>query len=263
MFRKIANRNTMTTLGGNGYNQGDTTITLANPANWVTETAIVFSLFRKDGGGDEVQGSYTVWGGILIGDTITGLQLLYGNDQAYAPGGTTGAVMYMSSVQMNMLIDGILVSHAQDGKLRDKIVTLAKINGGSTPGILTVGDDGVVSSGKLGASNVDYPSLLNSKADGISDVSNTIPISNINPGNYFIIATAWFASSPNIDNTLTISKNGSGVGFPGYYNINTGYTNHANIIAMANIALISTDTLKINISVNSFKAAYYQMFRVG
>ncbi len=155
MFRKLAYRGTQTTLSGNGYNPGDTSATLANSANWQTETAICFSMLRKDSNGNEVTGSYTVWGAVLIGDTLTNLQLLFGSDQAYAPGGNTVVVMYVTAAQMNLLIDGILVSHTQTGELKNKIVTLAKLNGGSTQGLLKVGEDGVVSVGKAESDNVD------------------------------------------------------------------------------------------------------------
>ena len=44
----------------------------------------------------------------------------------------------------NSLIEGIFVSHNPDGTLKNKIATLAKINGGSTAGVLTTDTSGNV-----------------------------------------------------------------------------------------------------------------------
>lgn len=145
---RVGKRGTKTTLANPGKPVGATSLTIDNPNNWETRTAIIFSIYRETADGKEEEGSYTVWKGVLNNSEITGLKLLQGTDQAYEPGGKTVAVMHISSSWVDELMDGLDLTFNADGTIKDKIVSLKSIHGGSTPGILQTDASGAVSASK-------------------------------------------------------------------------------------------------------------------
>lgn len=125
-FLEIGGRGTLTTLATPGKQMSDTSIQLTSPTNWPEGHAVAFSIRRVILGGEnagkEEQGTYTEWIGIINGNSIDNMVLMGGNNQDYAPGQQTQVMIHVSSAWGNRLIQGLLVSHTRDGKLRETAV---------------------------------------------------------------------------------------------------------------------------------------------
>ena len=128
---------------------GGTTLEAFDLSKWADATAVNFLTYRKTT--DPVTNITTVtnrtgWTALVntSSNTLTNLTVAPGyTDLGHQVGD------YIEPVQMskwaNDLVDGILVTHNQDGTLKNKIATLSKINGGSTAGVLTTDASGNVS----------------------------------------------------------------------------------------------------------------------
>lgn len=114
---KVAIAGSETTLASPGKALGAASIKLADASGWPTATGIIFAMRRVDNKGIFVPGTYTEWGGVLAGDTISGLTgtPLFGTDQPYAADGLTQVYLPVSASLWNRLIDLILAQHNQDG----------------------------------------------------------------------------------------------------------------------------------------------------
>ena len=167
---RVGKRGTKTTLANPGKPLGATSLTIDNPNNWETRTALIFSLYRETTDGREEEGSYTVWKGVLNNSEITGLELMQGTDQAYEPGGKTVAVMHISSSWVDELMDALDITFNTDGTIKDKAVSLKSIHGGSTAGILQTDSSGVVTSSKVSSDylNIEERKLKLPLTDGFS-----------------------------------------------------------------------------------------------
>jgi hypothetical protein len=141
-FTKVGDPGTASTLAAPGHLIGGTSITVVSTANYPTTTGCTFAIDTVTlVNGEEVRdaGSYTEWTGVVTGaTTIESMVLRYGTDQNYPAGATTRVYIPVSSSRENRLIDGLLVSHDQDGTLKadavdnsaaikDGVVTAAKI----------------------------------------------------------------------------------------------------------------------------------------
>lgn len=123
-----------------------TTLICDSLTGWPTDTAVDFITYQLDTDGvTVVAGSQRDWKGIVSSNTITNLTLIAGGTDA---GNQVNDIVEMTPTAnwANDLIEGILVSHDQDGTLKDDIVTTAKIDDGaiSTAKI----DDEAVTAGK-------------------------------------------------------------------------------------------------------------------
>lgn len=167
LITKVGARGTKTTLSGDGYSQGDTSMTIENPVNWQSGT-IFFSVYKVDPAtGLEEDGTYTIWKAILNGNELSSLQLKFGNQQNYAPGGNTVVVMHISSSWANALVEGLLVAHNPDGTLKGESVRASLGITGDTPPdwtLLPVVPTVTASNGQrehvLKYTNVDYTTTL-------------------------------------------------------------------------------------------------------
>ena len=103
---------------------------------WPTDTPVNFQLYTTDTQNNIVPGSQSDWVGIVSGTTITQLQLTGGSDSIYPIG--TIVVCLPTSDWADSLVEGLLVSHDQDGTLiagavdnaavlASNVVTTAKI----------------------------------------------------------------------------------------------------------------------------------------
>lgn len=166
-FKKVSADNSYavaTTVKTDRTVGGGTTLEAFDLSKWADQTAVNFLTYRKTT--DPVTNITTVtnragWTGLVntSSNTLTNLTI--------APGYTDLGQQvgdYIEPVQMskwaNDLVDGILVSHNQDGTLKNKVAALTKINGGATAGLLKTDASGNVTVGKATADNVDYGSLL-------------------------------------------------------------------------------------------------------
>ena len=110
---------TATTLSSPGYTTGATSINVASTASLPTGTGIYIMIDEVDGNGERVSGTYNVFRGVVSSSTQISSLVYEGGDsnRNYSAGSTTRVYMTISSYHTNRLIDGLLVSHAQDGKL--------------------------------------------------------------------------------------------------------------------------------------------------
>lgn len=104
---------------------GASTLTADDLTGWATDTPTPFVIFQLDSMGNEVDGTRSDWVGIVVGNTITQLTLTAGTDDTYPAG---SAVIAATTAEWgDRIVDGLLVSHDQDGTLKNNSVSIAKI----------------------------------------------------------------------------------------------------------------------------------------
>ncbi len=117
----VGSPGTATTLSAPGHTIAGTALTVASTTNWPTDTGAIFAIDTVtlvDGVETRDAGSYTEWEGVVASSTsITGLVLRTGTDQNYPAGSTTRVYIPVSSARENRLVDGLLVSHNQNGTM--------------------------------------------------------------------------------------------------------------------------------------------------
>jgi len=135
-FKKVG-ASTVTTLSAPGKAIGATSINVGSTTNYPTDTGLVVGIRVVDGNGDLVAGTYTEWNGVVTSGTAIQIESTpeYGTDQIYPAGSTTQVFLNVSSSLHNQLVDGILVSHNQDGTLITQAVRDAlNLDSGSSDG---------------------------------------------------------------------------------------------------------------------------------
>ena len=128
MFQKVA-RSTATTLSAPGYTVGATSINVASTSNWPADTGITFGIDEVDGNGNRIAGTYNIFRG-TVGSATQLANLTYVGGDAnrnYSAGATTRVYILVSYARENRLVDGLLVSHDQDGTLKAGAVDNAAI----------------------------------------------------------------------------------------------------------------------------------------
>ena len=123
---------TATTLAAPGFTSGGTAATVVSTTNWPTDTGVIFAIDTAeivDGEQVQVAGTYTEYRGVVSGATsITSVALVSGTPQDYSAGALTRVYIPLSSEVQNRMVDGILVSHNQDGTMIDSLpLTTPKI----------------------------------------------------------------------------------------------------------------------------------------
>ena len=136
--------------------KGAVSITISSTEGWRKGKRQDFTLCKYDADKKVVPGSVTAWTGVPGGNnTIDSLELVGGNDQLYPIG--SSVVAGPTSRWADDLIDAVLEHHDEEGRLKEKTVALANINGGTTAGILKTDATGGVSiAAKLPAENIDF-----------------------------------------------------------------------------------------------------------
>lgn len=145
-----------------GYTIGASSITVGSTSNWPSDTGVVFAIDEAEVvNGVEVQvpGTYNEYvGTVASGTSITNVSWALGTgDRNYAAGALTRVYIPVSATRENRIVDWGLAHANQDGTLKnnsvgtsqltDKSVTLPKINGGSTAGVLATDASGNVAVG--------------------------------------------------------------------------------------------------------------------
>ncbi len=117
---------------------GAPTLTVDSLADWPTDTAVHFTMFEIDANNTEVANTRTDWKAIKTGATTLGtLTLQAGTDREYPIG--SKVICAPTAAWADDLIEGLLVSHDQDGTLKadsvdvtavikDSIITPAKLD---------------------------------------------------------------------------------------------------------------------------------------
>ena len=124
-----AGAGTVTTLSAPGKALSATSITVGSTTNYPTDTGIVFAIRQVDVNGELVAGTYTEWAGTVTSGTTLSMDAapVYGSDQVYPAGSTTQVYIPLSSSAHNKMVDGLLVSHDQDGTLKAGAVDNAAV----------------------------------------------------------------------------------------------------------------------------------------
>lgn len=162
MAANINDKFTETTNGGRPIptelqiqkNIGAAQITVGSTGGWAVATAVHFIMYKKDAQGNKIDGSQTDWKGIVLdASTIGSLQLKAGADDIYPIGSVIVAAP--TAAWADDVVEGLAVSHSQDGKLKNAAVKEALGADGNLVQTIseTVGD-GVVSGGIWSSTNL-------------------------------------------------------------------------------------------------------------
>lgn len=131
-FMKVG-YSTATTLSSPGYTTGATSINIGTTASIPTDTGVYVMIDETETNADgetvRVSGTYNVFRGVVSSATQISSLVYEGGDanRNYSAGATTRVYITVSKFQMNRLIDGLLVSHDQDGTLKDDSVDTDQI----------------------------------------------------------------------------------------------------------------------------------------
>lgn len=132
-FMLVGNPGTATSLSAPGYTVGNTSITVGSTTNYPTTTGVCFSIYETETVAGETQmvaGSYNeYYGTVASGTSITNVTHVSGSgaDKNYSAGASTIVTIMVSAGRENRLVEGMLVSHDQDGTLKDNAVVTANI----------------------------------------------------------------------------------------------------------------------------------------
>lgn len=144
---------------------GSTTLICDSLTGWPTDTAVDFITYQLDTDGETVvAGSQRDWKGIVSSNTITNLTLIAGGSDA---GSSVNDIVEMTPTGnwANDLISGILVGHDQDGTHKSKGLTLGKINGGSSAGVLKSDSSGNVTVSLTDTADIEDDAVTDDKID--------------------------------------------------------------------------------------------------
>ena len=169
---------------------GGSVLTCDDLSGWATATPVHFSTFTLASDGTVDTSTQTDWKGIVVGNTITEMTRLAG---AADSGNASGDKVELNPTigWLDDLITGILVSHKQNGGLKDSVVTEDTIA------------TGAVTSSKVAAGAI-------SSYDKISD--GVIQARNINWGTFAPGALITDYGDISSNTTLTPSADGFLVG---------------------------------------------------
>lgn len=109
---------------------GGSTLSCDDLSSWATDTPVHFSTFKVNTDGTIDTATQTDWKGIVNGNTITDMTRLAG---AADSGNASGDRVELNPTVgwLDDLITGILVSHKQNGALKDNAVTESSIATGA------------------------------------------------------------------------------------------------------------------------------------
>ena len=109
---------------------GGSTLSCDDLSSWATDTPVHFSTFKVNTDGTIDTATQTDWKGIVNGNTITDMTRLAG---AADSGNASGDRVELNPTigWLDDLITGILVSHKQNGALKDNAVTESSIATGA------------------------------------------------------------------------------------------------------------------------------------
>ena len=183
LFRK-GGANTVTTLAAPGKALAATSITVGSTTNYPTDTGIVIGIRQVDSDGVLVPGTYSEYNATVTSGTTFSIDAVpvLGSDQVYPAGSTTQVFLPVSSSAHNDLIDGLVVSHDQDGTLKTDSVdsTQIKADAITTPKL---------ADGSVTADKVDFTTW--NAGDYTSIVSQELFTSNTTTGTPGASVVGW------------------------------------------------------------------------
>lgn len=148
---------------------GGSTLSCDDLSSWATDTPVHFSTFKVNTDGTIDTSTQTDWKGIVNGNTITDMTRLAG---AADSGNASGDRVELNPTigWLDDLITGILVSHKQNGALKDNAVTESSIATGAVTN--TKLGDGSVTSAKIGTGAI---SSYDKIGDDVIQARNLVP----------------------------------------------------------------------------------------
>jgi hypothetical protein len=180
-FTKVGAPGTATTMTAPGHTTGGTSISVVSTANYPTTTGVIFAIDTVTiVNGKEVRdvGSYTEWEGTVGGaTTLENMVLRLGTDQNYPAGSTTRVYIPVTTSQNDRMVDGLLVSHDQDGTLKAGAVDNAACLASDVVETAKIKDANVTAA-KL-ATNLGYAvrsTAISGTTDDITDLSVTVTV---------------------------------------------------------------------------------------
>lgn len=183
---------------------GGSTLSCDDLSSWATDTPVHFSTFKVNTDGTIDTSTQTDWKGIVNGNTITDMTRLAG---AADSGNASGDRVELNPTigWLDDLITGILVSHKQNGALKDNAVTESSIATGAVTN--TKLGDGSVTSAKIGtgaissydkigddviqARNLDDGAVTADKID-FATMRETFPVLNTDTSNNNVNSDRWY-----------------------------------------------------------------------
>lgn len=122
LFMYVGDPGTATTLSAPGYTAGSSTsINVGSTANWPTATGVAFAMDEVatvNGTETQVPGSYREFVGTVASATsVSNISCVYGTDRDFSAGATTRVYIPISAERENRLVEGLVVSHKQDGTM--------------------------------------------------------------------------------------------------------------------------------------------------
>ena len=177
---------------------GGSTLSCDSLAGWATDTPVHFSTFKLNTDGTVDTTTQTDWKGIVVGNTITEMTRLAG---AADSGNASGDKVELNPTigWLDDLITGLLVSHKQNGALKDSAVTTSSI----APNAVTAAkiDFSTLNPARKTGSQGQWLSLSTTR----TDLLDRITISE--SGKYLAIARA-FVDVASGAGYISICKNG-------------------------------------------------------
>ena len=148
---------------------GGSTLSCDDLSGWATDTPVHFSTFKVNTDGTIDTTTQTDWKGIVNSNTITDLTRLAG---AADSGNASGDRVELNPTigWLDDLITGLLVSHKQNGALKDNAVTESSIATGAVTN--TKLGDGSVTSAKIGTGAI---SSYDKIGDDVIQARNLVP----------------------------------------------------------------------------------------
>lgn len=218
---------------------GGATLSCDDLSSWATDTPVHFSTFQTTADGSVDTTTQTDWKGIVVGNTITEMTRLAG---AADSGNASGDRVELNPTigWLDDLVTGLLVSHKQNGGLKDSSVTESTI---ATSAVTNskIADSAVtnakISDGTIQAQKIDF---------------TTIEYSTSNE----IVVGKW------IDNKTIYCKIVTGTapsGDTSTFNIAHGISNLGTVLPMTNLCLDSG----ANTSFSGSDGTYVIRFEVG
>ena len=130
---------------------GGATLSCDDLGGWATDTPVHFSTFKVSADGTIDTTTQTDWKGIVVGNTITEMTRLAG---AADSGNASGDKVELNPTigWLDDLVTGLLVSHKQNGALKDSVVTESTIATGAVT-------NSKIGSAAVKSSNVDWSTM--------------------------------------------------------------------------------------------------------
>lgn len=185
---------------------GGSVLTCDDLSGWATATPVHFSTFTLASDGTVDTSTQTDWKGIVVGNTITEMTRLAG---AADSGNASGDKVELNPTigWLDDLITGILVSHKQNGGLKDSVVTEDTIATGAVTsskvaaGAISSYDK--ISDGVIQARNIDpiaykYAEISSTATYGTSESNIPIEISSQTNNDFCTVS----------NNIITFTKTG-------------------------------------------------------